>query len=297
MKKCYLFTLLLLGCTSAAVHAEPCGWLPASKVDATFPEFAPFQTMVGGKIGMCKFVGNGGSGMVIFGANQTVESSAAEAEDTVKTIKEASADDYVIQAAPTLGKLGFTYAPKADQPPGRSLFFAGHHGKVVVIGSAVMAKAITPAQRGAILSLAQAALAVADDPRAVAAASQCPYFDEATIKRLLPGKDFNENVYGSNSCMAQASGKAVIVSVIADADADQVAANMSSMTDGGCSSEPQPQLGTAGKLLYGCKGGAPHATVRFVAHGKLFEYSFAPERAPTPAERALLVELAQKGVH
>lgn len=293
--KSHLSAAFLVFATFAGAHAsETCGWLATSKLDEVFPESAPWQTMVGGKVGHCQFTSNPHRPVNIFGANQTVKASAAEAEETVRSLR-ANTTDAVIQPAPALGKYAFTYAPKpgSEERAGRSLFFVAHHGKVMVMGSLVMQQAIGPAERAAAEKLVQAALAIADDPRAIAAAGKCPYFDAALVRRLLPGKDFEESVYGSNSCMAQAGSKALILSIVADARAGEVLANMNKMS-GGCKSDELIQLGKDARLSYACSGGNPRATVRFADTHRMLEFSFAPEREPTPAERELLVQLAEK---
>jgi hypothetical protein len=286
--------LLLFGLVSGAHAAETCGWLATARLDEAFPDAAPWQTMVGGKVGHCQFTSNPHQPVNIFGANQTVKGSAAEAEDMVRSLR-ANTADAVIQPAPALGKYAFTYAPKpsSEERAGRSLFFVAHHGKVMVMGSLVMQKAIGPAERAAAEKLVQAALAIADDPHAIAAAGKCPYFDAALVRRLLPGKDYEENVYGSNSCMAQSGSKALILSIVADGRAGEVLANMNKMS-GGCKSEELIQLGKDAQLSYACSSGNPRAMVRFADTHRMLEFSFAPEREPTPAERELLVQLAEK---
>lgn len=294
MTRCLSMCLLLFGMIAGAHAAETCGWLATAKLDEAFPDYAPWQTMVGGKVGHCQFTSNPHQPANIFGANQTVKASAAEAEEMVRSLR-ANTTDSVVQPMPSLGKYAFTYAPKSgsEDPAGRSLFFVAHRGKVLVMGSLVMQKTIGPAERAAAEKLLQAALAISDDPHAIAAAGKCPYFDAALLRRLLPGKDFEENVYGSNSCMAQAGSKALILQIVADGRAGEVLANMNKMS-GGCKSEELIQLGKDARLLYACSGGNPRATVRFADARRMLEFSFAPEREPTPAERELLVQLAEK---
>jgi hypothetical protein len=297
MKRHVSALLLLFGMGAAAHAAQPCGWLATSKLDEAFPDAAPWQTMVGGKVGHCQFTSNPHQPVNIFGANQSVKSSAAEAEEQVRSMR-ANTTDVDVQSAPALGKFAFTYKPKAgtEQPEGRSLLFVAHHGKVMVLGSLVMQKTIGPAERAAAEKLIQAALAIADDPHALAAAAKCRYFDAALVRRLLPDKDFEENVYGSNSCMAQAGSKALILAIVEDGRGAEVLANMAKMSDD-CKSEDLVQLGKNAKLLYACTSGNPRATVRYADRGKMLDFSFAPQREPTPAERELLVQLAEKTAH
>ena len=63
--------------------AEECSWLSAGDVSSALPAFAPWSVMVGGSAGFCKFVGGGN----IFGANQTVKASPAEAASFVRRLR------------------------------------------------------------------------------------------------------------------------------------------------------------------------------------------------------------------
>jgi len=294
MKRLALLLCGLFAAVSTA-HAAKCGWLATSKLNETFPEYAPWQVIVGGAVGNCEFNSNPHEAPNIFGAIQSVKASPAEAADLARTLRDATPSENKIEPTPALGKYAFVYQPKDSNGKidERSMFFVAHRGKVEVNGSLVLQRPIGPAERAAAEKLIAAALAVADDTTKLQAANKCPYFDATLIRQLLPDKDYEENVYGENSCMAQANSKAVILQIIADARAEQIATNMSAMNDG-CKSENLPGLGNGGKLSYQCTSGNPRATVRFTTPGKMFEFSFAPEREPTPAERAILVQLARK---
>ena len=294
MKRHALLLLGLCGMMSAAHAAGKCGWLATSKLDQAFPEYAPWRVMVGGNVGSCTFNSNPHAAPNIFGAIQSVKASPAEAEELVRTLRDNSSE-VSVQPAPALGKFAFTYQSKDGNGKidERSLFFVAHRGKVEVNGSLVLQRPIGAPERAAAEQLIQAALAIADDPHVLAAAAKCRYFDAQLIRRLLPGSDFEENVYGSNSCMAQAGNKALILSIMEDGRGEEVLANMAKMSDG-CKSEDLIQLGKNAKLLYACSGGNPRATVRYAGAGKMLEFSFAPEREPTPAERDILVQLAER---
>jgi hypothetical protein len=118
----------------------------------------------------------------------------------------------------------------------------------------------------------------------------CRWFTAAVLEKLLPGKDRKAQSYGQHSCKAEA-GRSVLIATIMDAeDADLLQRS----TGGSCTSEPVPALGEKGLMRYGCTSGNPNARVSMVAGAHYVEYAFAPEREPTAAERALLVELAQQ---
>jgi hypothetical protein len=281
---CLLFAAVPAG-------AEDCGWLATAKLDEAFPQYAPWEVMTGGAAGSCKFTSDPGRPANVFGANQMIKASAAEAEQFVAGLRGSMAQSYAVAAAPALGKAGFTYRPKPGSGlEDRSIYFVAHQQQVAVIGSLLLQEPITPAAIESATGLVQAALAIAGDPAALAAAADCPWFDTAILKQLLPGKDFSAQTYGSNSCMAQAGGQAVIVSIMEATDASALGA----ATGAGCSNAPVPGLGAQGGMSWACKGGRPHAKVRMVAGPHYVEYSYAPGREPSEAERALLVAMAAK---
>jgi len=273
----------------AGALADDCPWMAAAKLDELWPDAAPWDVMVGGP-GSCKFTSDSTRPANIVGANQMIKASAAEAETFVASLQGTMAKSYEVAPVPALGKAAFTYKPKPGTGmEGRSLYFVAHQGNVAVIVSMTMQETVTPKDVAAGESFARAALSLADDPKAQAEATNCPWFDKAVLAKLLPGKDMSQQQFG-NSCMAQADGAVVIVKIVEDLDP----ATIARFTDGGCSSEPVPALGDQAAMTWACPGGKPHATVRYAHGADMVEYNFAPDREPTPAERALLVELATK---
>ena len=268
--------------------AEECGWLPTADVDAALPAFAPWSVMVGGAAGSCKFLGSGG-GANVFGANQMVKASPAQAASFVSGLRPEMAKSYTVAPAKDIGAEGFTYRPKDDPLDDRSIFFVGHGGRIAVISSLTLSVPVTPEHVAGATKLVRAALAIGDKPEVLAAATSCPWFDTAVLKKLLPGKDFNQQSFGSNSCMAQAGGSVVMVTVVTARDP----ASIANAGGGGCTSEPVPSLGPAGGTAWACQGGRPHAKVSYVDGNRLVEYAFTPGREPTEKERALLIELAK----
>jgi hypothetical protein len=286
-----LSLLAALACASlsCAASAEECGWLPTEQVDAAFPQYAPWGVMVGGAAGSCKFASDPTRPANVFGANQMVKASPAEAEQFVASLRGSMAKSYVVAPYPQLGKAAFTYRPKPGSGlEDRTIYFVAHDAQVAVIASLLLQEPITPAATEAGAGLVRAALAIGGDPAALAAAGDCPWFDTALLKQLLPGKGFSAQAFGSNSCMAQADGQAVIVSIRAAADAGLARGG------DGCTTVPAVALGAQGSLSYDCKGGRPHAKVGMLAGAHFVEYSYAPGREPTETERALLVTLAAK---
>ena len=292
---CMLSCLLCL--SSVAGGAEDCGWLATAEVDRAFPEQAPWRAMVGGEVGSCKFLSAPGMLPSTFGANQMVKASDAEAEEMIRSLRTSMIESYDVKPAPALGPQGFRYKAKseAEETGARFLFFAGHRSKIVVIGSLTWQSPITPAVVDAAQSLIRAALAITDDDEVLSAASACRFFDPALIQRLLPAEDFSQHVFGDTSCMAQAGGKVLIMSVV-EGIASETVTRMTEMDSHGCDHEPIPDLGEDGSIVSACSAGRPKAVVRFLSGSKMFTFSLAVETQPTDKEKTLLVELAKRSV-
>ena len=291
MVRCIVAAMWLL-LFAPVLAAEECGWLPTADVDAALPDFAPWRVMTGGAAGSCTFLGSGGPN--IFGANQLLKASPAEATSLVRGMRTEMEKSYTVTRIKELGAEGFSYrsksGPKAEGPDDdRSIMFTGHQGRVVVTANFNLGTTVTPDHVAAATKLVQAALAIDKDPAALAAAANCPWFSTDVLKKLLPGKDFSQQTFGSNSCMAQAGGSVVLVSIIETNNPDQVMEN----SGGGCKREAVAELGDTAEMLWPCEGGRPHAKLRYLSGNRMIEYSLAPGREPTAAERKLLIELAK----
>src|SRR6185436_10999923 len=101
--------------------AEECGWLPTGDVDAALPAFAPWSVMVGGAAGSCKFLGSGG-GANVFGANQMVKASPAQAASFVSGLRPEMAKSYTVAPAKDIAAEGFTYRPTEGALAARSIY-------------------------------------------------------------------------------------------------------------------------------------------------------------------------------
>lgn len=273
------------GCAAAA---EACAWLSNAALDRAFPQYAPWSTMVGGTAGSCQFTSDPRRSPNIFGANQMIQKSPKEAADLVKAMKAEMLKTQKVEPAPALGAEGFYYRSKEadgtyDQ---RAIVFTGHHKQVAINATVSFQDPATPAMIEAAQKLLLNAFVLADDPEALDAAQNCPYFDKATLKKLLPGKDLTQQTYGSNSCMANAGSAVVLVSIIPSRGQKHA--------DEHCTSKPVPELGATGIANFNCKGGNPHSMLGYEAGGNYIEYTLAPGREPTQAEHELLIELATK---
>lgn len=282
--------LLVLLVSSALLHAqETCGWMSTAELDRLLPKAAPWSVLVGGTVGSCKFTGSSrdDAGTRVIGANQMFKANATEAAEFVKKLKGSMAAGNTVEPVPALGEHGFRWTPKSG---GGSISYMGHYKQVAITGQVVLSGGATPESvaQGAE-GFMRAALAVADDKQA-AAATGCPYFDEAILRRLLPGPSFSQQVFGQNSCMAQdGAGMVMILSIMSDTSESTAAARR----DGSCEWSPLPDAGPGATIGKNCQGGRPRAVLELVLGNRVLNYALAPGREPTSNELALLGELAR----
>lgn len=266
-----------------------CGWLATSELNRLFPEQAPWRVTVGGQVGRCQFLSSPPPS--VFAANQTVQDSPEAAAEFVKGLRPELEKTYELVPAPELGKLGFLYVAKPGAGPGqqRTIGYVGHRGKVAVIGTLSLQRPPTADQRKAGAQLVRAALSVADDEKALAAASHCPWFDAEVLDRILPGGNVSQQVYGENSCLASDDAKAVLTVSIRDLNPALL-----KLRAGNCTWEDVPDLGENAAMAHACKDGKPRASLQFVAGNKQVVYNLAPGAEPTAAQRQALLELGKR---
>lgn len=291
--------LVLLAISMPALAVESCLWLPVAQVGRALPEFKPWQTMAGGKVGACQFLGRTPRGAAILSLIQRVEESPAKAEDFVASLRKNLGGEYLVEPMASLGRRGFSYRPK-DAAAGDArgtLFLVGHEGRVVAMGTLTVPGEVSADMREGFLALSRRAFDLAGDSENLAAATRCTYFDQDLLDELFKGAGFSQQVYGANSCIANA-GVRVLLLAIVDNVGPALAQTMAASGD--CRSTPLPALGAQGSIGFACAQGNARAMVRYLKGGKHFEFSWIPGAEPSPAERELLVKLAQSaydGVH
>ena len=273
-----------------ALLAAECGWLVTAELDRLLPDQAPWSVLTGGEVGSCQFLSRSGGPPSIFGANQMVRESAAAAAELVQGLRAETEKSYQVATEPALGEQGFVYWPGGDAEAGdRSIWYVGHRGSVAALGSLTLQHAVTADERAAGVELIQAALAVADDETALAAASDCPWLDAGALAPILPGGGVTQQTFGENSCLAQDAAGAVVMVSVQEAIPALVARR-----GGGCTWEAVPTLGEDAALGYSCSEGNPRATLRMVVGDRLIEYNLVPGAEPTEAQRRALVDMAQR---
>lgn len=274
-----------------AMAAEECAWLPVSRVAEVLSTYSPWQTMSGGQVGSCQFMGRSRAGPAMLGYTQMVKDSPGQAQDFVASMRRNLGSGHVIEELDGLGSKGFGYRPSDDSAGAErsTLFLVGHEGRVVVMGTLTVPGGISASSRDAFLALARSAFALSADPGSMDAATRCRYFNQGVLKRLFGGATFSQQVYGSNSCIANAGKRVLMLAIVDNADAGLAQAMASS---GGCTLDPLPALGAQGSIAYACTEGNPRAMVRYLQGSQHFEFTWVPGTEPGQAERDLLIKLA-----
>jgi hypothetical protein len=284
--------LALLAAWMPAQAVESCQWLPVAQVGRALPDFKPWQTTAGGKVGACQFLGRTSRGAVILSLTRRVEESPAKAEDFVASLRKNLGADFRVETVASMGRRGFSYRPKdeAIHDAHSSLFLVGHQGRVVAMGSLSVPGEVSGDAREGFLALSRRAFDLAGDSESLAAATHCAYFDQALLKTLFEGAVFSQQVYGANSCIANAGPRVLMLAIVDNVD-PALAQTMAASGD--CQSTPLPALGAQGSIGFACAQGNARAMVRYLKGGKRFEFNWIPGAEPGPAERELLIKLAQ----
>jgi hypothetical protein len=285
---------LILTVAATTVHAaEDCGFLPTSKVDETFAEFAPWHTMVGGAIGHCTFLSNKRALTNSVSFIQQFKSSKADANGVYESMRRGLADDeYRVKDMKDLGDRAFRYEPKDGDAQGLYMTsIVAQKGQLVITVTLNLQRAVTEADVRAAATLGQFALRGANDKETRRKASACPWFDESGLKRLFGGKPYEVQVFGENSCMA--SDKQLRVLLLSAVKArDGLSPDMLRARD--CQTRDIPELGKGAKLSFACKSGNPRAETSFVENGLVIQLTWnAANTEPGEAAKAALIELAK----
>lgn len=286
----FLLGLYLLLACGTALAATKCPLIDVALLNKGLPDGAPWRAMSGGQ-GECSFMGAKDTGQS-FGFAHMVAESAPKATAAALSMKDAVVPTSRVEPLPVLGEYGIAYGMKDEggQVNDKSVFFYGHRGAVGVSGYLNLASVITVAQRDFAANLIASTLGVASSAKAMAKETNCPFFDEAMVKRLLPAGDVTISVPNKTMCVVSASGAVLMVSANASPQSTQAVANM--LKDNGCTVDVLPQLGKVAGISHHCTGGNPRAQVLFVSGGRMFDVTLVPTSEPTDAQRATLVELA-----
>ena len=283
-----LCVLVLLASMPAA--AQRCPSLDVVVLGKGLADDGPWRAMSGGPA-ECSFRGKTTS--VNLGFNILPSPSVQAAEAAATEMRQAVAATSVVEPMPSLGERGFAYQPRKEngQVDRASMFFYGHRGTVGVSGYLNLRNPITPAQRDFAANLIASSLSnVADRPKALAKATNCKYLDPDLLARLLPG-EVTTIVPDARSCVANAGGSVITVSVAKDARGWPVAERM--LKSERCRVDALPTLGKGAGIAHHCGSGNPRAEVIIPTGSRWVRVLYAPAAEPEARDRDALVELAR----
>lgn len=282
--------------------ADDCGIISLAQVSAALPDYEPWVLRSGGT-GACQFEGEvqleGGSvSYVSLHLMQQFKPSKRNAAELMQTLRQEYAKSYVIKPLKLLGAEpgAFTYSADTQGASLPGFWWYAQVGSAILSGIYMLPgqMQIDEEEEAAVLSLVQKAVADTGNPATAAKAARCPHFDEALIRKLIPGKKVTIEQYGANSCMAKNESNAVVLfSRATDIDPTSMA-QIADSTATGCTFEPVPSLGEFGRIGHHCTMGNKNAAVDFYKDRARFSYTVVPNGEPTAQQRADLIELARR---
>lgn len=296
-----LATLALSSLSTTPAFAEPesCKIVSTAQVDAALPNYAPWTLQSGGP-GGCRFEGEYEGSRLNYASlsfTQQFHPSKAAATAIMNSIRQETEKSFKLKSINLRGAEpgAILYDRDAGGESIRSIFWYVQVGRAIIIGSfGPPAEApLDTAEESAAIKLLQSAIADTRDPATAQQASKCPYFDDAIIRKLIPGKNIGIERFGENSCMARNERNAVVMLMRSTNLKPAVADNMNRAAAADCTFEPAPALGDKGGIAHHCRSGNPRADAVFFKGDSYFSISLTPQTEPTEKQRADLLDLAR----
>jgi hypothetical protein len=291
-------SLLTFSAATNTFAAETCDFISLGTITSKFPAAAPWSVTNGGT-GACAFEGQSREGdtirSVILKFTQQVQDTPEEAVEMINTMKEAFTADYDLTKNPKLGSDGFFMLQKG-QPLKDTISWWSHRGRMVLSGLMLTpgGARISTTDRDNLTDVISTTLALTAAPRAHAKAAQCPYFDDAILKKLLPGTKQKVQQFGNNSCLAEGDNDVVVMLTRLEARNKGTFVAQTKDEAKSCTVEQPTGLGEAAYLMFACKGGGnPSASIKFLKGSDAFDVSLLPGKEPTAAQRADLVTMGR----
>ena len=287
---------------ASPAFADDCGILSLAQVSEALPDYQPWVLLSGGT-GSCHFEGEvrleGGSfTQVTFRLTQQFKPSKQDATKQMQTLRQELAKSYTLKPLTLRGAEpgAFTYSSDTRGKSLPGFWWFAQIGSAILSGIYLLPgqMQLDEEEEATVLSLLEKAVADTANPATAAKASRCPHFDEALIRKLIPGKKVTIEQYGVNSCLAKNENNAIVMfSRIADVD-EATMAQIARSSASGCTAELIPALGEYGQIAHHCTMGNKNAAVEFYKDHARFSYSLIPKGEPTAQQRADLIKLARR---
>jgi hypothetical protein len=144
-------SLILAACFASSVaHAETCPWMTDSRLNAAFPDRAPWSVMVAGQ-GRCKFISDQSKPSSVISFTQMLNASPQEAEKYAETVGGGMAESYAVKSVPEIGKAGV--AVRQKEAGGNMLTLIGHQKNIVVMTQMTFQGGVDAAQQAQAIAL------------------------------------------------------------------------------------------------------------------------------------------------
>jgi hypothetical protein len=298
---CRLATAFVAATLATPALAASCPMVSVEQIEAALPDYAPWHLDSGGP-GACQFRAEyedeqGSSSTVSLQLLQQFHPSPKAAAEMMRTLRTEFAKASTIKPISLRGAApgAFTYGVDAKGSH-QGFWWYAQVGRAILSGMYMPAAGleVDADEEAAVLAVVQTAVGDTAAPTTAAKAAQCPDFDEALIKKLIPGKNVSIERFGSNSCLAKNEKNAVVMFSRLDNVDPTSAGQIAQSATTACTFEPVPTLGELGRISYNCTMGNKHAAVNFYKNQAWFDFSVIPNGEPTAKQRADLIELANR---
>lgn len=293
--------MLTTAALATPVLADTCPMVSVEQIEAALPDYDPWQLKSGGP-GACQFWGEyedeqGSISSATLQLMQQFHPSAKAAAEMMHTLRSEFAKSSTIKPINLRGAApgAFIYGVDAKGTQ-RGFWWYAQVGRAILSGMYVPAsnRQIDADEEAAVLTIVQAAVGDTAAPTTAAKAAQCPDFDEALIRKLIPGKTVSIERFGSNSCLAKNEKNAIVMFSRLDNVNATSAGQIAQSTATGCTFEPVATLGEFGRIGYNCTSGNKRAEVNFYKNQAWFGFNVIPNGEPTAKQRSDLIELANR---
>ena len=296
-----LAALAVAATLSTPVIADTCSMVSLRQVEAALPDYSPW-TLKSGGTGACRFEGvvedDGSRSFVTLHLQQQFHPSAKAAAEMMKTLRTEFAKTYPIKPLALRGAEAgaFTYGDTAGNGALRGFWWYAQIGRAILSGIYMPPgnAEVDAEEEAAVLSVVQAAVGDTAAPATAAKAARCPHFDEALIRKLIPGKQVSIEQFGNNSCLAKNEKNAVVMFSLVENVTPTSAGQIAESTATGCTYDAIAPLGTLGRIGYACTSGNKRASVNYYKGSGWYGFDLVTGSEPTAAQRQDLIELATR---
>lgn len=291
-------SLATLSLLAQPALADECKIVTLEQINAALPNYAPWVMHFGGP-GGCRFEGQYQGSYLNYASlsfTHQFHPSKQAATSILSGIRKEAEKTYQLKPISLRGAEpgAFIYGGDANSSTHSTIGY-------VQVGRAILLADFSPPagvvfskeERASTIGLLQLAITDTSNPKTAQLASRCPYFDDALIRKLIPGKKISVEQFGELSCMAKNEKNAtVMLTRMVNIDPRMIDQIVQS-TAVGCTFEPVSTLGEQGRLGHHCTSGNPRAEAAFFKDESYVSISVMSNAEPTAQQRADLVELAR----